>query len=91
MTFSLHCGGLEAEDRPDEGGRALWVHTALFCAGLKMGKNLAGYKGHDFHPFLPALEIKQNTVFADRFLLRSKKVLIPSGGFSFELFLPWRF
>lgn len=90
MTLGLRCRGLEAKDRPGE-GEPCGIHTASCCAGLKMGENLAGNKGHDFHPFLPALEIKQNTVFANRFLLRSEKVLIPSGGFSFELFLPWRF
>lgn len=90
MTFGLHCRGQEAKDRLDE-GEPCGIHTASFCAGLKMGENLAGYIGHDFHPFLPALKIKQNTVFANRFLLRSEKVLIPSGGFSFELFLSWRF
>lgn len=88
VASSQHHGGLGPTDRR-AAAEPHSAHTDAFSTCSKAGEDLAKYKGHCFPHFQPALEIKRETVLADRFVPRGKKkVSIPSGGVSFELFFP---
>lgn len=72
VASSRHHGGLGPTDRR-AAAEPHSAHTDTFSTCSKAGEDLAKYKGHCFPHFQPALEIKRETVLADRFVPRGKK------------------